>query len=1050
MDKLTGEWKNLYDLVQKQYSIRANVLNPEGTTTALHIIVARGVPKPGEALSGLPNQWLDEILQGYGYNFDVQDENGATPLFLAAFKGNLYAVKRLLSKNVSITKKDINGFSPFYIACLMATREDSETRMEILDAFLEKINGSFNDELTDELNSKWARLPYVVKERLRKAGFRSQANTDREEREREAKAAREQAAREAREKEEREARERLKASVDAELATILPKINDLTHYLSIHQREIIIQQLTDELMKKSEKTARDTILQNQIETLTLFLRREREKSKLADFEKIWTDIARNILHIEVNRNPRMAHVLPNLRRRHQPWQQPRQQEGIIPPPNEIHRKIFEDLRKLLNENIDLPESEYQKILAQFKEDAVRLEREEEARKKEAFYQQVRGIRTDLSEDEVRALIANYYIHDINRMSEDAFLYQQRQIKLREEREKEERRLAAAAAAEKRRREEEERKKRISELEKTLNEKSAAQTALMDTIPELNKQFKDDSISNEDLDKAFQALQGRLDDILRNTSESIRLITEIIKLKTAGGEDISKEETSLNSIRETYSTTERAKTKVIERYEKKKQLRRRNEMRKLLLEKMDEWEENGKRLPGSLERFQDDKVSDEEFRAAYRSSKDLIARIDRILLEIKSLISELIRLQKTFGEDEEEITRDEQLLDSMREEYKIIEGINKQVTADFYRRKEERIEKQKREKEEKNRSLSPEDFFALLADTETGEERARELLRIWRDRVNELVDRDGDTALMIMIRRGFLTAAADLLEGANVEQRNSLGETAATLAVDGIGLADTEGEALQYIELMVNARMNLNTQDRNGNTALLLSIQNEYGRAVMRLKELDVDISLTNKEGDNAAKLALKKLRLLTTSPKENAFIQLLIKNLFTRENIDTQDDEGNTILISMAAFGIPEEIERLLALGPNLNIQNGDGRTALMMAAIGLSTSVNNPDDFNRYIQTMRVLLTSEKIDVNLDDKKGLDVGDTINWLVHNISISDDPRALEKLRELREIQSLIDAKRDSAPRRLLGRMLGWRGGERKTLKRSKRASNKKGKTMRKK
>ena len=1092
MDKLTGEWKNLYDLVQKPYSIRANVLNPEGTTTGLHIIIARSVTKPEEA-----KVLLNYILgQPIGvFNWDVQDENGATPLFIAALKGSLDAVKAILSKNASMIIKDANGFSPFYIACLMATREPTSLRLEILDAFLEKIGRSFNDELTDELNSKWARLSPLVRQRLREAGFRSQANIDREEREKEAEAAREKAAREAREKEEREAHERLKASVDAELARVLPEINDLTPYLSVFERPILIEQLTEALMKKSEKADRDTILQTEIERLKGLLKRKREERRVAEFERIWTDIATNILHIPVIRNPQQ--VLPYLRGRRQPMQQ-----GITLPSNAVHRRIFEDLRNLLNENASLPESEYQKRFADFKEEARRLEaeriaeqqrlreeeqrrreeeerrrREEEERKKEAFYQQVREIRTDLSEEEVRALVANYYLSDSSRMREDAFLYYQRQVKLQEEREKlqeerekEQRRVAAAAAAERRRLQEEQLKKKISELAQTLEEKVNVQVELTDTLSALNRQFKDDSLSDEEFEKAFQTLQARLDDIFRNTSESMKLVTELIRLKRISGEDISKEETSLNSIRETYSTTQRAKTKVIERYERKKQERaaerkrlqnaeerqkRKQELGKRLAEKMREQENMLKRLTGSLVRFQDEGnqdegISDEDFEEAYKSSEDLINILQRIQSEILSLLGELIGLQKTDGDDEEEIRTNEQLLNVIGEESDNLKRMKQQIRTEYNRKKEERVVKQKRAKQEKNRRLSHADFFALLADTETREERARELLRTWRDRVNELVDSDGDTALMIMIRRGFLTAAADLLDGANVEQRNSLGETAATLAVDGIGLADTDDEALQYIEFMVNARMNLNTQDRNGNTALLLSIQNEYTRAVRRLKDLDVDISLTNKEGENAAKLALKKLRLLTTSPKDNAFIQLLIKNLFPRENIDTQDDEGKTILIHMASFGIPEEIERLLALNPNLNIQDNDGRTALMMAALRLSTSVNNPDEFNRFIQTMRVLLTSETIDVNIDDKKGLDVGDTINWLVNTISNSDDIGKQEKLKALGEIQSLIDAKRHYAPRRLLGRMLGWRGGERKTLKRSKRASNKKGKTMRKK
>ncbi len=1205
MDNLTGEWKNLYDLVLKPYSIHANALNPEKTTTGLHIIVARSVTKPQEG-----KVLLDYILgQPIGaFNWDVQDENGATPLFIAALKGNLDAVKGILSKNASMTIKDKNGFSPFYIACLMATREATPLRLEILDAFLEKIGRSFNDELTDELNSKWTRLSPLVRQRLREAGFRSQANIDREE----AEVARQQAE-----------EQKLKTLVEAELAEVLPKLKSLTPYESDIDRNEILRELRIGLLKLYDQTTRKQTIERTLTLLLNKLKQERKARKDENLKRIWETIERDLgLDTRVYRvNP-----LPYLRAR-------RVAPQIVLPTNQTHRKIFEDLRKLLDDDTmnGLPESEYQNRINEFRRDAVRIGTElrerikvmvdqeiapflptitdlvpevsqdtisriiqlikdklikiEEKEQRDLILQQelttlkkslqqrreqdrpreferiwiivakilsipvrrgyglpggyglsgittpydpthrsifedlnkllvkiaalpkseydkaiddfiqevyrekerkiqeligkVRTIRTNLSDEEIKRMVENFMLDTPHtEATEEQLLETQRRRKAEIDRIKEAERIrkeqferdiaTKTESVQSRITEYEKLKAQEAKLKEGLRKPNISEEELQALMREIHELRTNILAKLNTVRSEYNVLYSKLSSTSNVESADERaqaVMAEIWKWDSLSQEenktwraekiDIEQRQRRLDEIaaqkkRDAEARAAAAAAAEKRRLEAEERKKRKQELEKRLAEKMREQEDMLKRLTGWLVRFQDENISDEDFEEAYKSSQDLINILQRIKSEILLLLRELIGLQKTDGDDEAEITSNEELLNIMREESENLERMKQQIRAEYQRKKEERVAKKKRAKEEKNRSLPHADFFALLADTETREERARELLGTWRDRVNELVDSDGDTALMIMIRRGFLTAAADLLAGANVEQRNSIGETAATLALDGIGLADTDDEALQYIEFMVNARMNLNTQDKNGNTALLLSIENEYGRAVRRLKELGVDISLTNKEGDNAAKLALKKLRLLTTSPKDNTFIKLLIHNLFTRENIDTQDDEGKTILIYMATFGIPEETEHLLALGPDMNIQDNNGRTALMMAALRLSTSVNNPDEFNRFIQTMRVLLTSETIDVNLDDKKGLDVGDVMGWVVSSINNSDELGKQEKLRALGEIQSLINAKRHYAPRRLLGRMLGWRGGERKTLKRSKRASNKKGKTMRKK
>ena len=87
-----------------------------------------------------------------GYDLNIQDECGYTPLIYAAYNNHIEIVKLLLNANANIDKQTNNG----YTALIYAARKNNKEIVEILldyyaDEFiLTDENKSFYDYLSDE------------------------------------------------------------------------------------------------------------------------------------------------------------------------------------------------------------------------------------------------------------------------------------------------------------------------------------------------------------------------------------------------------------------------------------------------------------------------------------------------------------------------------------------------------------------------------------------------------------------------------------------------------------------------------------------------------------------------------------------------------------------------------------------------------------------------------------------------------------------------------------------------------------------------------------
>lgn len=112
--------------------------------------------------------------------------------------------------------------------------------------------------------------------------------------------------------------------------------------------------------------------------------------------------------------------------------------------------------------------------------------------------------------------------------------------------------------------------------------------------------------------------------------------------------------------------------------------------------------------------------------------------------------------------------------------------------------------------------------------------------------------------------------------------------------------------------------NLNLQDTEGNTPLLLAVMNDRPsiRIVKRLIELGSPINAKNNKQRTALMEAIGNPRIVETLIRAGA-------------NINLQDNKGDTALILAAKNNDPYSLELLLQAGADPNIINGENKTIL-------------------------------------------------------------------------------------------------------------------------
>jgi len=121
--------------------------------------------------------------------------------------------------------------------------------------------------------------------------------------------------------------------------------------------------------------------------------------------------------------------------------------------------------------------------------------------------------------------------------------------------------------------------------------------------------------------------------------------------------------------------------------------------------------------------------------------------------------------------------------------------------------------------------------------------------------------------------------------------------------------------------MVEKGVDVNIQNRDGNTALMALLQKDSNQVqsetVEFLIESGTDLNLVNKNKQNALFLVVQK-----NNKKE--FDLIIEKNII---NLNYQDGQGNTGLHFACLYRREKYAELLIKKDADLNIQNNDGKT---------------------------------------------------------------------------------------------------------------------------
>jgi len=183
---------------------------------------------------------------------------------------------------------------------------------------------------------------------------------------------------------------------------------------------------------------------------------------------------------------------------------------------------------------------------------------------------------------------------------------------------------------------------------------------------------------------------------------------------------------------------------------------------------------------------------------------------------------------------------------------------------------------------------------------------------------DIKNKNGDTALLIFLDRGFYDLAGNLVRrGADVNAQGLMrGETPLMVVVE-------QGN-LVLVQFLVKHGANIEARDRYGNTSLMLAALEGGQNHVHILKFLldkGASIDAFNADGQTALMLAAQ-------SGKEENLKLLLARGA----KINLQDKKGQTALMLAIDEGQLKSVVHLLSYQPDQSLTDKTGRTALEIA----------------------------------------------------------------------------------------------------------------------
>ena len=205
--------------------------------------------------------------------------------------------------------------------------------------------------------------------------------------------------------------------------------------------------------------------------------------------------------------------------------------------------------------------------------------------------------------------------------------------------------------------------------------------------------------------------------------------------------------------------------------------------------------------------------------------------------------------------------------------------------------------------------------------------------------------------------GELEPEEDLSTLSEAEARRSLDEQGISYSLDSFFERIVAGD-VSSVELFIAAGMDLNAQDNDGYTALMLAAEGGYVEMVRLLVEHGVDV--------NAQYYGYTALMLAA----EGGHVEVARFLVEHGADVNAPNEYGDTALMWAARQGHVEVARFLVEHGADVNAQNNDGLTALMWAVLYFYVEMTMETTMER--MEMVRLLVEHGADVNAQNNDGL------------------------------------------------------------------------------
>lgn len=274
---------------------------------------------------------------------------------------------------------------------------------------------------------------------------------------------------------------------------------------------------------------------------------------------------------------------------------------------------------------------------------------------------------------------------------------------------------------------------------------------------------------------------------------------------------------------------------------------------------------------------------------------------------------------------------------------------------------------------------------------------------------------GITPLQIAASKGFYEIVEVLLQ---VHEKIGLNQPNIENGPTALMFSACERHS-KIADLIINTPgCDLNVQESEGNTALIMATSNSEVKIVKSLIEAGCDLNLVNKSGDTALMMAVKaenkeiiqllldqKQKLELNARGESGLNALMlacqfnfveIVNLLLAQpgiNVNQRNYEnGPTAILVAASEGNLQIAQALIGAGADVDMQDKKGCTALMVAAandhvavaqllINVGANINLTDNErhtalifacrNNHVNTVEVIVSNPKCDPNFMDEEG-------------------------------------------------------------------------------